>query len=103
MNKSIDFENFVDLADENEGREEADSAEHNEEVIAKDQHVSKIKECLQCPRHLWTIPIVKEGVCIDEYPSGTSRKERSPPPLMIFHGKLEISQGNGDASSHDQQ
>ncbi len=33
----------------------------------------------------------------------TSRSKRAPPPAIVLHGQLEVGQGDGDASSHNDQ
>ena len=36
-----------------------------------------------------------------ELTSRTTAHERAPPPLMVFHGQLEIGQRNADEGGHD--
>jgi len=93
----------IDVTDEDERAIESDGAQHDEEVVAEHQHVTKVERGLENPRHLGTIEIIEKGISIDEDSRRSPAQERLPPPLVIFHGKLEVSQRDGDASSDDQE
>lgn len=109
----------VDAAHKQQSWIEAHSAEHDKEEISCSCHVAERKLRFEAKKKKKYLPKEERGLqeasharAIDEIKArveenkescGASRDEWAPPPVIVLHRELEISQRDSDARCHDDE
>lgn len=79
------------------------ASQHQEKCEGNNSHVSKVEGRLKQSIHATSVEVVKERVGINENTSHACIDKCSPPPSVIFSGKLEVEQCHADKGSHNEK